>query len=131
MSAPSWSGRCSGGATWIGQNGKRTPQRRSRGTLHCRYDEVRAQLALAHTQLRRADAAALARAEQALVGAQTVIDEIGARAFEAELHECRAHLAQRRGDAPAARREIEESRRLYVGMGATARAERLATEIGI
>jgi hypothetical protein len=33
---------------------------------HCRYDEARANLALAHTQLRRADAAALARAEQAL-----------------------------------------------------------------
>jgi len=36
---------------------------------HSRCDELGAHLALAHTQLRRADAAALARAEQALVRA--------------------------------------------------------------
>jgi hypothetical protein len=65
-------------------------------TQHCRYDEVRAQLALAHTKLRRADAAALAHAEQALERAQAVIVEIGARAFEPELHECRGHVARRR-----------------------------------
>jgi hypothetical protein len=37
---------------------------------HSRYDEVRGNIALAHTLLRRADAAALARAEQALLRAQ-------------------------------------------------------------
>ena len=98
-------------------------------TQHCRYDEARANLALAHTQFRRADAAALARAEQALARAQELIDEIGARVFQPEVHECRAHLARLRGDALAAQREIEEARRLYAEMGATAQAERLAKEI--
>jgi len=99
-------------------------------TQHCRYDEVRAQLALAHTQLRRADAAALARAEQALVRAQALIDETDARAFQPEVHECRGHVARLRGDAPAAQREIEEARRLYAEMGAIAQAERLAEAAG-
>jgi hypothetical protein len=96
---------------------------------HCRYDEVQANLALAHTQLRRADAAALARAEQALVRAQELIDETGARACQPEVHECRAHLAWLRGDAPAARHEIAEARRLYTEMGSTAQTERLAKEM--
>jgi ATP/maltotriose-dependent transcriptional regulator MalT len=99
-------------------------------TQHCRYDEVRANLALARTQLRRADAPALARAEQALVRAQQLIDETDAQAHQPEVHECRAHLARRRGDAPAARRETEEARRLYADMGATPQAERLARELG-
>jgi hypothetical protein len=98
-------------------------------TQHCRYDEVRAQLALAHTQLRRGDTAALARVEQALVRAQALIDEIAARAFQPEVHECRARLARLRGDAPVARRELEEARRLRTAMGTTAQAERLAKEL--
>jgi adenylate cyclase len=97
-------------------------------TQHCRYDEVRAQLALAHTQLRRADAAALAHAGQALVCAQALIDETGARAFQPQVHECRARLARLRGDAPAAQREIDEARRRYAEMGASAQAERLTKE---
>ena len=98
---------------------------------HCRPDEVRAHLALARTQLRRADGAALARAEQALVRAQELIEEIGARAFQPEVHECRAHLARLRGDAVAAQREIVAARRLYAEMGASAQVERLAKEIGL
>ncbi len=96
---------------------------------HSRCDELRAHLALAHTQLRRADAAALTRAEQALVRAQALIDETSARAFQPEVRECRAHLARLRGDASAAQRELAEARRLYAEMGATAQAERLAKDI--
>jgi multidrug resistance efflux pump len=92
---------------------------------HSRCDEIRAHLALAHTQLHRADAATLARAEQALVRVQELIDETGARAYQPEVHECRAHVARLRGDAPAARREVEGARRLYAEMGATAQVERL------
>ena len=97
---------------------------------HSRCDELRAHLALAHTQLRRADAAALARAEQALVRAQELIDETSAQAYQPEVHECRAHLARLRGDALAAPRELAEARRLYAEMGATAQAERLAKDTG-
>ena len=82
------------------------------------------------SQLRRADVAALARAGQALIRAQELIDETGAQLFQPELHECRAHLARLRGDALAAQREVEEARRLYADMGATAQAERLARELG-
>ena len=92
---------------------------------HSRCDEVRANLALARTQLQRADAAALARAEQALSRAQELIDETGARRFQPDVHECRAHLARLRGDQLAAEREIEQARRLYAEMGATVRLGRL------
>ena len=97
--------------------------------LHSRCDEIRANLALAHTLIRRADAQALARAEQALVRAQELIDETGARAYQPEVHESRAQLARLRGDASAARRELDAARRLYAEMGATAQVERLAWEI--
>jgi ATP/maltotriose-dependent transcriptional regulator MalT len=95
---------------------------------HCRPDEVRAHLALAHTQLRRADGAALSRAEQALVRARELIEEIDARAFQPAVHECRAELARLRGDLPTARREIDEARRLYIEMGAALQVKRLTGE---
>ncbi len=98
-------------------------------TQHCRYEEARAHLALAHTQLRRADAVALARAEQALIRAQALIDETGAQAYQPEVHECRAHLARLRGDEPAARRELEAAMQRYAAMGAPAQAARLAREL--
>jgi hypothetical protein len=96
---------------------------------HARCDEIRANLALAHTQLWRADAQALARAEQALVRAQELIDETGARLYQPQVHECRAHLARLRGNARAARHELGAAQKLYAGMGATAQVERLAKEI--
>jgi len=60
-----------------------------------------------------------------LVLAQELIEEIAARAFQPEVHECRARLAGMRGDSRAADSEIEEARRLYAAMGATTRVERL------
>jgi len=97
---------------------------------HSRCDEIRAQLALAHTQFHRTDAAALAvLPSRRWFRAQELIDETSARAYQPEVHECRAYLARLRGDAPAARRELEEARRLYAEMGATMQAERLAKEM--
>jgi len=96
---------------------------------HFRCDEIRANLALAHTVLRRAGAEALAHVEQALVRAQELIDETGARLYQPEVHECRAHLALLRGDAHSSQREIDAARRLYAEMGATAQVERLARAI--
>ncbi len=95
---------------------------------HSRCSEIPANLALAHTQLRRADAQALARVEQALVRAQELIDETSARLYQPDVHECRAQLARLRGEAPAARHELDATRRLYAEMGATAQAERLAKD---
>jgi hypothetical protein len=97
---------------------------------HSRCDEVAANLALARTQFRRADVAALARAEQALGRAQELIDEVSARLYQPDVHECRAHLARLRGDQRTAEREIEQARRCYAEMGATAQMARLADETG-
>jgi len=96
---------------------------------HSPCDEIQANLALAHAQLQRADAQALARVEKALVRAQELIDETGARLYQPEVHECRGELAQQRGDASVARYELEAARRLYAEMGATAQVERLAKEM--
>jgi ATP/maltotriose-dependent transcriptional regulator MalT len=91
-----------------------------------RCDEIRARIALAHTQFLRGDPPSLERAEQALRRSQELIEETGARAYQPEVHECRAQLARLRGDAAAAEREIEEARRLYAEMGATVQVERLS-----
>ena len=96
---------------------------------HSRCHEIRANLALAHIHLRRHDAQALARGEQSLFRAEELIDETGARAWQPEVHECRAHLALLRGDTETARGELDAARRLYDEMGATAQVERLASEI--
>jgi adenylate cyclase len=96
---------------------------------HARCDELRANLALAHTQLRRADAQTRVRVEQALVRSQELIYETGARAWQPEVHECRAHLARLRGDSEAARHELDAARRLYAEMGTTAQVDRLAGEL--
>jgi hypothetical protein len=53
--------------------------------------------------------AALAGAEQALVRAQELIDETSARAYQPEVHECRAHLARLRGDTPAAQEVLQRA----------------------
>jgi hypothetical protein len=58
-----------------------------------------------------------------------LIDETGARAWQPEVHECRAQLARLRGDTETARHELDAARRLYAEMGATAQVERLAREI--
>jgi adenylate cyclase len=96
---------------------------------HFRCEEVRANLALAHTQLRRADTQALARVQQALARAQELIDETGARLYLPEVHKCRAQLARLRGDASIAQHELDAARRLYAEMGATAQVERLVKEM--
>ncbi len=96
---------------------------------HSRCDELRGHIALAHTQIVRADASALLRAEQALDCARGLVDETGAKLFEAEIHELRAQLAGLRDDALAVRGELEEARQLYLEMGATSQAERLLKEM--
>jgi adenylate cyclase len=96
---------------------------------HTRWTEIRATLALAHIHLRRADAQALGRVEQALVRAQELIDETCGRVCQPEVHDCRAQLARLRGDAPAVQHELDAARQLYAEMGASAQVERLAKEV--
>jgi class 3 adenylate cyclase/tetratricopeptide (TPR) repeat protein len=96
---------------------------------HSRCEEIQANLALAHVQLQHADAQSLAHIEQALLRAQELIDETGARYYQPEAHESRAHLAQLRSDTETARRELDAARRLYAEMGAAAQVERLVKEM--
>jgi len=98
---------------------------------HSRCDEAQAHLVVAHTQIQRGDAPALARAEQTLIRAQELIDETGAQAYQPEVHECRAQLARLRGDMSATKHEIEAARRLYAAMGATAQVERLTSDLAV
>ena len=51
--------------------------------------------------------------------------------YRPSLHEERAELARRSGDAPTRDRELREAHRLYTEMGATGHAERLAKELGL
>ena len=97
---------------------------------HSRCDEVRGWLALANVLLRRADEPALARVDEALTSAQALIDETGAMAFQAEVHECRGRLAQLRGDASSAKRAFAEALKSYIEMGAPLQVARLQRKIG-
>jgi hypothetical protein len=60
--------------------------------------------------------------------AQALIDETGGRVYQPDLHECRARIAQIRGDEVAARGEIERARRIYSEMGAPLQLARLINE---
>lgn len=88
---------------------------------HCRYEEARAHLAFARTQLQRVGGDAYSRTEKALARAKAIIDEIGARALLPGWHECRASLARLCNDPGSAKQESESAQRLYREMGVTAR----------
>jgi len=96
---------------------------------HSRCDEVRGSLVLAHALLRRADASALVRAEEALGGAHALIDETGALAFQPDVYECRGRLALLSGDAQAAARAFQDALRLYTERGAPLQVARLQKEM--
>jgi tetratricopeptide (TPR) repeat protein len=100
---------------------------RQRGT---RLFECYAQLALARA-LRVTDGASARPAiEAAFARAQALIDETGGRSLQPFLHIERAELLALCGDAAARQRELREAQRLFTAMGATARAERVAKELG-
>jgi tetratricopeptide (TPR) repeat protein len=61
---------------------------------------------------------------------QADIEASGAQMERPLLHEMRAELAAQLGDDAARTREFEEARRLFVGMRATVRAERIDGELG-
>jgi adenylate cyclase len=92
--------------------------------------EVRARLARACI-LRQGDGAtAASEIAAALARAQSLIDETGARAYAPFVREEHSRLAALVGDAPAALRELREAHRLYIEVGATGHAKRLAKELG-
>jgi hypothetical protein len=50
-------------------------------------------------------------------------------AHQPEVHECRAHLAARRGDSLTFRQELRAAMQIYGDMGAAEQSARLAAEI--
>ena len=120
---------------WLGRGDQNQAEREAQAAVavahgqHSRCFEILANLALVHAQLRRSDAESPALVEQALARAQELINETGARFFQPDVHECRAHLARLHGDVSAARHEVDAARRLYAEIGATAQVERLAKQM--
>jgi class 3 adenylate cyclase/tetratricopeptide (TPR) repeat protein len=92
--------------------------------------EAQAHLALARARLVRADTDAEGEAEAALANALALLRQTQARAYEPYVHELRAELATRGGDAALRERELRDAHRLFVAIGATEHARRVAMELG-
>jgi hypothetical protein len=66
----------------------------------------------------------------ALTEAEALVAQAGIRGWQPFVHVERAEVARLVGDAATRERELREAHRLFTGMGARARAERLAKEMG-
>ena len=91
--------------------------------------ECVARLALARVLLRTDGAGARDAVDAALTRAEVLVDETGANAYAPLIHLERAELARLIGDGPARERQLREAQRLFVEMGATARAQQLARDV--
>ena len=69
--------------------------------------------------------------ESALAEAAGWIETSGAKSYEPFLHVERAELARLTGDEATRQRELGEAHRQFTEMGATARAEQMAKELGL
>jgi tetratricopeptide (TPR) repeat protein len=94
-------------------------------------NEIRAQAARARILRQTEGADAAAEIDAALARAQVLIEETGARGYAPFVQEERAKLARLLGDDATRERELREAHRLFVEMGATGHAQRLAKELGL
>jgi len=90
--------------------------------------ECRARLVLAQVLLQRDGARAREPIAAALDRALALVAESGARLYEPFIRVELAALARLSGDEAARQRELREAQRLFTEMGATARAERVASD---
>jgi hypothetical protein len=98
---------------------------------HTRVFEIQAHLERARV-LRELDGSnGIEAASHSLGAAERLIEEIGAESFRPQLHEEHGRIADLYGDIAVRDRELAEAHRLYVAMGATGHAERLAKEIAL
>jgi hypothetical protein len=83
---------------------------------------------IAHVRCLRALDGAEARPaiETLLAGVSQLIEQTGAERWRPHIHVERAELHRLTGDTAAARRELTEAHRLFLEMGATGHAERIA-----
>jgi tetratricopeptide (TPR) repeat protein len=98
--------------------------------LGMRAYEIIGRLALAHALTATEGLAAPRAVNDALDRATALVEETGARSWEPWIRIERAALERRRGDEVARQRELREAHRLFTEMGATARAEQAARELG-
>jgi tetratricopeptide (TPR) repeat protein len=91
-----------------------------------RLFEMDALLTRARALLGSEGASCAAEVERTLAEASALIDETEARCREPIVHEISAELARLRGDKATCERELGEAHRLFVEMGATGHAERIA-----
>jgi class 3 adenylate cyclase/tetratricopeptide (TPR) repeat protein len=92
--------------------------------------EIKAQLVLASALMQPEVSGATTEVETLLEQAAALVDQTGAAAFKPSIHEERSNLARLMGDASTRDRELRTAHRLFVEMGATGHAERLARELG-
>ena len=76
-------------------------------------------------------AAGVAEARHAVAEAAELIDATGAHCRTPVVHEVTAEIARLLGDEATRTRELHEAHRLFVDMGASEHAERLAQETGV
>jgi adenylate cyclase len=93
--------------------------------------QANGQLALARALMRPECGGSHEEIEAALGAAAQCIEQSGARLLEPRLHEARAEWVRFDGDEAAHERELREAHRLYVEIGATHHAKRLARELGL
>ena len=105
-----------------------SPRRRQR--RRTRLAECIAHIGRARVLLRTTGARAGEEVQAALGRALELVEETGARSNEPFVRVQRARLAGLRGDEDTWRRELGAAHQLFVAMGATPRAERLARELG-
>ena len=94
-----------------------------------RFEETHANLALARVLLDSNGPSARPQIEAALQWAMELVRDTEAKAFEPLVHVQRAELARRCGDQQERKRELRLARRLFVDIGATGHAERIAAQV--
>jgi class 3 adenylate cyclase/tetratricopeptide (TPR) repeat protein len=90
---------------------------------------AQARLELARARVLRFEGDA-AGTDAALARARDAAEATGASGYLPLIHVERAELVRLRGDTAGRRRELGEAERLFTAMGATARAEQVARELG-
>src|SRR5262249_49227342 len=88
-----------------------------------------ANLVRARALVARDGARAAGEVEAILAEAEHLIAETGARIYLPDVHLERAELARLGGDEVSQQRELREAHRLFTEMGATARAEQVASRL--
>jgi hypothetical protein len=94
-----------------------------------RLYECQAQITLARALSKSENTDRTEDVKAALDRARELAEDMGARPFEAQIHEVSAELAALLGDDAGREPELREAHRLYTEMGATGHAERVAREL--